>query len=78
MVTILSNLVSPTEELPERPNVQANLKHIRYQTHMKHTVSTVDFETPVCKLYLLFISADAAKEKEKREKSAVAHWCFKV
>jgi hypothetical protein len=34
--------------------------------------------TPVCKLYLLFISADAALEKEKREESAAAHWCFKV
>jgi hypothetical protein len=33
---------------------------------------------PVCKLYLLFISADAAQEKEKREESAAAHWCFKV
>jgi hypothetical protein len=34
----------------------------------------------VCKIYLLFISADAAKEKEKekREESAAAHWCFKV
>jgi hypothetical protein len=42
------------------------------------TVWTVDFETPVCKLYLLFISADAAKEKEKIEESAAAHWCFKV
>jgi hypothetical protein len=25
-----------------------------------------DFETPACKLYLLFISADAAQEKEKK------------
>jgi hypothetical protein len=39
------------------------------------TVWIVDFETPVCKLYLLLISADAAKEKEK---STSAHWCFKV
>jgi hypothetical protein len=39
----------------------------------------VDFETLVCKLYLLFISADAAQEKEKkREESAAACWCFKV
>jgi hypothetical protein len=38
----------------------------------------VDFETLVCKLYLLFISADTAQEKEKREESAAAHWCFKV
>jgi hypothetical protein len=36
------------------------------------------FEAPVCKLYLLLISADAAQEKEKREESATAHWCFKV
>ncbi len=42
------------------------------------TVWTVDFETPVCKLYLLFVSADAAQEKEKREEIAAAHWCFKV
>jgi hypothetical protein len=28
-------------------------------------VWVVDFETPVCKLYLLFLSADAAQEKEK-------------
>jgi hypothetical protein len=26
----------------------------------------------------LFISADSAKEKEKREESAAAHWYFKV
>ncbi len=33
----------------------------------------------MCKLYLLFISANAAQEKEKkREESAAAHWCFKV
>ena len=39
----------------------------------------VDFEMPVCKVYLLFISADAAKEKEKKiAKIAAAHWCFKV
>jgi hypothetical protein len=43
-----------------------------------HTVWTVDFETPVCKLYLLFITADAEKKKGKREVSAAAHWCFKV
>jgi hypothetical protein len=28
-------------------------------------VWTVDFEMPVCKLYLLFISVNAAKENEK-------------
>jgi hypothetical protein len=33
----------------------------------------VDFEIPVCKLYLLYISADAAQEKEKRKESAAAH-----
>jgi hypothetical protein len=32
----------------------------------------------VCKLYLFFLSADAAQEKEKREESAAAQWCFKV
>jgi hypothetical protein len=42
------------------------------------TVWTVDFDTPVCTLYLLCISADAAQEKEKREEIAAAHWCFKV
>jgi hypothetical protein len=30
----------------------------------------------VCKLYLLFRSADAALEKEKKE--GAAFWCFKV
>jgi hypothetical protein len=48
--------------------VQANLKHGRYQTHMKHTLWAVDFEMPVCKHYILSISVDAAKEKEKKEK----------
>jgi hypothetical protein len=38
----------------------------------------VDFETPVCKIYYLFISADAAQEEVKREESAAAHWCFEV
>jgi hypothetical protein len=51
-------------------------------TLIQYTVWTlgwaVDFETPVCKLYLLFIYADAAQEKEKKEESAAAHWCFKV
>jgi hypothetical protein len=28
----------------------------------------VDFETPVCKLYLLFISANTAQEKEKKRR----------
>jgi hypothetical protein len=32
------------------------------------TVWTVDFETPVCKLYLLFITADAAQEKEQKRR----------
>jgi hypothetical protein len=35
------------------------------------TVWTVDFETRVCKLYLLLISADAAQEKEKKEKKVL-------
>jgi hypothetical protein len=26
----------------------------------------------------LFLSTDAAQEKEKREESAAAHWCFKA
>jgi hypothetical protein len=26
----------------------------------------------------LFISADAAQEKEKKEECPAAHWCFKV
>jgi hypothetical protein len=42
------------------------------------TVWTVDFETPVCKLYLLLISANTAREKEKKRGIAAAHWCFKV
>jgi hypothetical protein len=36
----------------------------------------IDLKTPVCKLYFLFISVDTAQEKG--EKSAAAHWCFKV
>jgi hypothetical protein len=28
----------------------------------------VDFETPVCKLYLLFLTADAAKQRKKKKK----------
>jgi hypothetical protein len=32
------------------------------------TVSTVDFEMPLCKLYLLFISANAAKKNKKEKK----------
>jgi hypothetical protein len=35
------------------------------------TLWTVGFETPVCKLYLLFISADAAQDKEKKEKQVL-------
>jgi hypothetical protein len=38
----------------------------------------VDFETPLWKLCKLFITADVAKEKEKKEENAAAHWCFKV
>jgi hypothetical protein len=38
----------------------------------------VDLETPVCKLYLLFLLANAAQEKEQREEITAAHWCFKV
>jgi hypothetical protein len=36
------------------------------------TVWTVDFEMPVCKVHLLFISANTAYEKEKGEQSAPA------
>jgi hypothetical protein len=38
------------------------------QIILLYTIWTADFEMPVCKLYLLFISADAAKEKEKKRK----------
>jgi hypothetical protein len=31
----------------------------------------VDFEPPVCQLYLLLISADAAQEREKKEKKVL-------
>jgi hypothetical protein len=34
-------------------------------------VWAADFETPVCKLYLLFISADDAQEKRKKEKKVL-------
>jgi hypothetical protein len=43
-----------------------------------NTVWTVYFEISECKLYLLFISADAAKENKKGEKRSTACWCFKV
>jgi hypothetical protein len=39
--------------------------------HPEITVWTVDFKTPVCKLHLLFISANAALEKEKKEKKVL-------
>jgi hypothetical protein len=42
------------------------------------TVWTVDFDMPVSKLYLLFISANTTKEKDKRDKITAARWCFKV
>ncbi len=41
------------------------------------TVWTIDFETPVCKLYSLFLPM-LPKKKKKREESAAARWCFKV
>jgi hypothetical protein len=59
-----------------------------FQAHqVAYTVWTVDFETPVCKLYLLFMSANAAQEKEKKRKKlllptgvskSAAHWRYKV
>jgi hypothetical protein len=36
---------------------------------------TLDFETPACKLYLLFISAKSAKDKEQKRKK---HCCLLV
>jgi hypothetical protein len=39
------------------------------------TVWTVDFETPVRKLYLLFFLSVLPKKKKK---STAAYWCFKV
>jgi hypothetical protein len=36
----------------------------------------VDFETPVCKLYLLFLSANAAQEKEKKRKNCCCPLVF--
>jgi hypothetical protein len=52
--------------------------HVVFSALHDSTVWTVDFETPVCKNHLLFISADAAQEKKKREETGAAHWCFKV
>jgi hypothetical protein len=37
----------------------------------------VDFETPLCKLNLLFISADAANEKEKKRNKCCCQLVFK-
>ena len=34
---------------------------------LDYTVWTVDFETPVCKLYLLFITANADQEKKEKK-----------
>jgi hypothetical protein len=39
-------------------------------------VWTVDFEMPVCKLYLLFISADAAQEIEKKQRKCCCPLVF--
>jgi hypothetical protein len=43
----------------------------RKVTSQVNIVWTVDFETLVCKLYLLFISANAAQEKEKKAKKVL-------
>jgi hypothetical protein len=49
-----------------------------HTVHLFITVWAVDFKTPVCNLkYCLFLPM-LTKKNNKREKSAVAHWCFKV
>ncbi len=44
-----------------------------FKASVDYTVWTVEFEMLVCKLHLLFISASASQEKEKREEGAAAH-----
>jgi hypothetical protein len=44
------------------------LKGVKATSAINSTVWTVDFETPVCKLNSLFISASAAQEKEKKRR----------
>jgi hypothetical protein len=41
-----------------------------------NTVWTVDFETPMDKLYIMFISANAAKEKEKKRSKCCCSLVF--
>jgi hypothetical protein len=64
-------IFKPEEAFPE-------VKIFAFILTSHNIVWTVDFQMPVCKLYLLFISADASKEKEKRVKSAAVCCCFKV
>jgi hypothetical protein len=51
---------------------QASFWKVRMISCTHSAVWTVDFATPACKLYLLFISAKSAKEKEKRDGCAAA------
>ncbi len=71
----LSAVSSPSDASPDSSASSSNALVLKKKQttelfNPSYTVWTVDFETPVCKFYLLFISADAAQEKEKREESA--------
>jgi hypothetical protein len=50
--------------------IRNNLSFVNY------IVWTVDFERPVCKIYLLFISADAAQEKERKRRKCCCPLVF--
>jgi hypothetical protein len=69
-------------QLKPKKKLEVNRKKKKYQICKQNVnpiiIWTADFESPVCKLYLLLISVNTAQEKEKREESAAAHWCFKV
>jgi hypothetical protein len=47
------------------------LKNLQGFSSCLSNVWIVDFETPVFKLYLLFISANAIQEKKKKEKKVL-------
>jgi hypothetical protein len=42
------------------------------------TVWTVDFETPVANLFIVYNCRFCPRKRKKREEIAAAHWCFKA
>jgi hypothetical protein len=51
---------------PSKASTHSNKYRELCACPLMYTVWTVDFEMPVCKVYLLFIYVDAANEKEKK------------